>query len=41
MENKQTEQTIGLQAENMKKQRNYLRKIKGKTWKIGHLIGLS
>ena len=36
MLNKQTERTTGIQAENMNKQRNNLRKIKGKT-RIGSL----
>ena len=39
---KQTERTTGIQAENMNKQeKNNLRKIKGKTRKIGHSIGLT
>ena len=40
MKNKQTEPTIGLQAENVNKQRKlpHLRKINGKTRKIGHSI---
>ena len=41
MLNKQTERTTGIQAENMNKQKNNLRKIKGKMRKIGHSIGLT
>ena len=41
MLNKQTEWTTGIQAENINKQKNNLRKIKGKTRKKGHSIGLT
>ena len=41
MLNKQTERASGIQAENMNKQKNNLRKIKGKTRKLGHSIGLT
>ena len=43
MLNKQTVQTIGIQAENMNKQRKlvYQRKTNGKTRKVGHSIGLA
>ena len=41
MKNNQTERTISIQAENMNKQGKLPKKVKGKTQKIGHLIGLS
>ena len=41
MLNKQTVQTIGIQAENMNKQRKLPKKDECKTRKIGHLIGLA
>ena len=41
MLNKQTVQTIGIQAENMNKQRKLPKKMNGKARKIGHLIGLA
>ena len=42
MLNKQTERTMGIQAENINKQKeDNLRKIKGKTRKEGHSIGLT